>query len=184
MGVNLQGGFIVLNQVSLHRLRCMCIHTHTHTFLFCNPPKQCFHFFFVFCANFWIFYHLRQRVCIKKRQKIGLCISKSTSPYTLLVCFFFVFVLKHTWLWSVDTGFPVSLKKITLWQAQFLKKKLIWTLDTVPISVSNKEMISTDNHSRCGRGEDGIGRVPKSSFKNTRKQSTMEKGKREITQVY
>lgn len=44
MGVNLQGSFTVLGQVSLYIHMCTCGHTCTYskTFLFLNPPKTMF----------------------------------------------------------------------------------------------------------------------------------------------
>lgn len=50
MGVNLQGGFTVLDQVSLYTYVYIDLYTHTHIliYLFLNPPKQCFNFFLYF----------------------------------------------------------------------------------------------------------------------------------------
>lgn len=54
-----------------------------------------------------MFYHLRQRVRIKKGQKIGLCLSKSISPCMLLLFFFFLNI-RNFEVWTLD---PQYLKK-------------------------------------------------------------------------
>lgn len=112
-----------------------------------------------------MFYHLRQRVHIKKGQKIGLCLSKSISPCTLLF-----FLNTHNFeVWTLD---PQYLKKIiSNDKHSFLRKKIdLKYRHWIPNIYKKKYFYWQTQVLSRKKGPE------KSSFKNARKQSKMRRG--------